>query len=441
MRQAGIRTKVTLAFAGVLVLVLPIVTLTVLYAVEFFDAGGRVEHLSDAGDSVAEVRREAHALFAAASPWSEAELAFEERQRWALVDRIKGVAEHYPGLARHLEAVSGAIDLAVGQHRDRVEALLATPPPPHAWVQALDIFEAAIEADYVAYHARPGPPTTFEVAARAQQLEEQLRKLTDHLRNQAWLAEVLATADERAQRVRLQTLRAQEVTAVGDALLALDQRLVSDQRAAGQRIRDSVDRADRFLITLVLLTLVYVAVTIVVLPRRLVQPLRHITSVMRRAGEGRLGVRPRLGGDDEVGRVAAALDAMLGQLERFDDLKRDRIYRDRQLVRRLLELVPCPVCVVDPQLRLEHANDACKTQLSLPEPYEDTSLMARLGGPDAADLQRTLDDALRRGRRVRGLELELDTPSGESSRIRLSAYPSQCRDGTTSHLMLTWETR
>jgi len=128
--------------------------------------------------------------------------------------------------------------------------------------------------------------------------------------------------------------------------------------------RDSlatVDRAERDVVTVLLLTLVAIVLLLFLLPRQVVSPLRRILNVVRRAAQGDYAAEVQMVGGDEVGQMARELNRLLDRvaLERQEHETLLRTLRqDLELVGRGL---PQAVCVVDKDLVVTYANTAFET--------------------------------------------------------------------------------
>ncbi len=231
----------------------------------------------------------------------------------------------------------------------------------------------------------------------------------------------------------------QDKRRVLDTLARAETALTTGGASAGAAIREDVDEANRFLVTLVLITLVYLGVVVVVLPGRLVRPLAHLRSVMERAGRVRLAVRARVAGGHEISAVSASLNGLLERLKAFDDLKRDRIALDRRRVDALVEGIPTPVAILDTQQGLEVANAAFRRWFGLdPRDLGRTLADTLRLDDDARTLTQAVDQALRSGQTAEGLRV--DILGGEEPRsARLTVTVGQDRAGRTA-FAIAWLT-
>ncbi|MFT5430287.1 MAG: PAS domain-containing protein [Myxococcota bacterium] len=165
----------------------------------------------------------------------------------------------------------------------------------------------------------------------------------------------LHTPREEFSAARAELLDRLETHAV-NALAALKQE--------EQFAESVVDHADRNLFTLTMLTFLLLAVIFVVLPERLVRPIRRLTHLVRGGARGgsepsnRHAVRDAIGGNDELTLLAATFDETLQTLAVFDERKRERITMDGARIDGLLESLDHPTVVLTPDLLLDTPNKA-----------------------------------------------------------------------------------
>jgi PAS domain-containing protein len=396
LKGAGIRTRVALVLLGVAGLVVPQVALTLDYMMDLFAAGASIQATSDLDHEVAGARREITTLLLGRGG-----------------DTSSGGEERLREIGARLEAPSGVLDeatrAAVGRTRQALQAYsdarrAATEraPQAHPWIQALE--DARSEVDLlIARHAATPTDDTGELRRRLRELEAATTGLPGKVAGQALLADLFGPGG-----LGIPGPRAAGWAAL-DALDGLRQALATEIKDAARGVRDRVDVANRYLVTLLLVTLVYLVVVIFMLPARLVRPLHHLTAVMRQAGVGHLSGRVRVVGKDEVGQLSAAANELLDRVERFDILKRDRIYQDHRRIRRLAELASQPLAILDTRLRLEHANQAFQRLFNLKKEYEDARLIDLVAGKDAEALRELLEAALRSGEPTQHLLVELQS--------------------------------
>lgn len=426
----GFRVRLTLALAGVLALVVPQVVLTVDAMVHLYGGGGEVARLGTLGGRAEELAARADALLAAGRGMTPNALT-DAVDRLSHEVRADLTESPIPGSA-------GTIAAALATWRDVIAPVAGAPdadptPDLHPWVSALGHAREANLAAIAAWHANNAQPDGRAAGAHIAWLEDRLAGEPERLQ----LAALPYDLADRAMMGAWTTTRARAIAhaaaAVREGLGALRGSIHERMSAQARSIKGEVDTANRYLVTLVLLTLVYVAALILLLPGRLVGPLRHLRAVMDRAAAGHVDAEARTLGKDEVGQLGRALNALLRRTRSFDALKRDRIVQDRGHIRRLLEMVPSAFAILDPQHRIEHANFAFRKLFRLPDDVEDRSLLDLVEGDDLEPFAELLDDALSRRRAVDGLALTLD--SGDGPRVYLLTLdPARNRAGRVAAL-------
>ena len=377
-QPVGFRLRLTLALAGVLALVVPQVVVTVTAMVRLYDGGTEVARLSALGGRVEALASSAEELFAIPVPAAPGTVhaAADALLHRLAVDLAGNPA---PDTARELAAaVTRWRDAAPQRRRSTV-----TGPAAPAFAALAQEHREALAA-IASWHERsPDATDAAATAAHVRWLEERLARPPGRL----VFASLVHTAANSAADAALAALASHRVSqAARDARShfdALRAALHSALAAEAAALEARVDAANRYLVTLVLLTLIYVAALILLLPGRLVGPLRHLRAVMDRAATGHPQVEARALGADEIGQLGRSLNGLLQRERDFDALKRDRIAQDRGHLRHLLDLVGEPFAILDTHHRVEHANRAFRALLRLPEDDEGRVLTDLLSGDGA----------------------------------------------------------
>ncbi|MGM0574178.1 MAG: HAMP domain-containing protein [Myxococcota bacterium] len=433
-RASGLRSRLGLMLIGVLVLVLWQTGLAIGYTVELFDLAERVERFSDAARLTAELTRSIHVAADERVPADAEALEARVEELSALSEDARRAATEHEAL-KPLGDVANAVDDYAAAVRAAFAAVDARAPTADPWVDALEARRAELQRRINAWDSEHPDPGVEEAMAHVSWLRDFTHRLPDRVAAQALSEGIWTRAAAGAERRRALGGVERGASRVRRGLTLLRTDLAGESAKAGAAIRDTVDRADRYLVTLLLLTTVYVGLILFVFPARLARPFRHLASVIRRASQGRYDVRARLSGVDELGDLGDALNEMLAHAATFDELKRERIYQDHARIRRLADLVPHPVAVLDTHFRLAHANRPFARLFHLGDAYEDRDIRERIVGEDAADLHRALDAALRRQRSVTRTPLVI---SGERE-WRLTVEPGRDSHGRTAWLLMRLE--
>jgi PAS domain-containing protein len=435
-RRAGVRTRLALMLVGVLLLVVLQTVLAVSYTRDLFNQSQRVKSLATASETLDSIRALVYqALDEDSSSGVDQQL---ERLARASADARAGAARE-PTLRPRLESLAESLDAHGALLRDaaRVEAIPSAPSPMAARLLA---WRESVESESLAWLERHPDATLAETSEALIRLREQIDRVPETIVGPGLSEELWRAAAHGAAKRASADFAAESAARVRFDLAISRQDVSSAYSNASAVIGSTVESADRYLITLVLLTLVYIVVLVFVVPERLVAPLRHLASVVQRVSLGRYDVRAHTDFRDEFGTFGENLNHMLDQVLAFDELKRERIYQDRARIARLADLITDPIALVDTRLRLSLANRAFRKLFALAEGYEDVDIRDRLDPADAGELGRALDAALRRHRPVRRLPVSVTGRLGTHA-LALTIEPGRDSTGRIAYLLLRFEHR
>jgi PAS domain-containing protein len=448
LRNASIRAKLMFAFLGVLLLLLPQIVLTVAYMVDFSQAGERIHRSAQATMTAGQLHRQLREALNRPFPRQESDLVEQVRVLDALAVSMEEGKALFDGF-RAKDGRFGPLAKEIATLQEKLIAYAAALPaparamikrtPPRARIDASSAQYLRLKEQYQSW--QPDLPheslSHIQVEAYFSSLKTLAIDVVDTIIEAQHVddKEGSAQAREDAQVLSQDAQARATLLALADGLRA---RITEEGKLDGGSIQASVDAANRILITLVLLTLVYIFVIVLVLPSRLVRPLVHVSSVLEHAATGQLDVRARVVGDDEMGELGGNLNLMLERLGSFDRLKRDRIYEDAGRIKALAELIPTPMAILDTDFSFEYVNAAMQALLGLEDAFLGRRLTDVMGGRDAADLVAILDKSLERRRGLDGLEIHLKVPSGEAA-FTLRTQLGRNRLGQVSYLICTLE--
>lgn len=106
-------------------------------------------------------------------------------------------------------------------------------------------------------------------------------------------------------------------------------------------------RAQRNIITVIIVTGILSIIMVLVLPEYIVRPITSLTKVLNKVGEGDFKSYARINSRDEIGDLAAGYNEMLDRMRRYDELKTQKIASQRRAFDRLLENLRVPACIVN----------------------------------------------------------------------------------------------
>lgn len=276
-----------------------------------------------------------------------------------------------------------------------------------------------------------------------------LRKATD-----AWFREVRRVRNVAPNRKALEALVAQDPSAtdvdfkvlsraVADGHTALDlqvqgagNRVAEDLMLQRKEVGGVVDHADRNLISLLLLIVILIGLLFIVLPERLMQPIRHITHVIRQAESGKLDVRIEGRGDDEVGLLAHTYNQAMARLREFDDRKRDRIVEDAAKLDAILAHFPYPAAILTRGLVTDQANRPFREAFGLGS-RDDGSPLPDVLSVGREELRALLQSSVKQREGMSSRQVELTTAAGAPVAGWMTVDPCRDRRGVVTHLIVT----
>ncbi len=106
-------------------------------------------------------------------------------------------------------------------------------------------------------------------------------------------------------------------------------------------------RAQRNIISVIIVTGILSIIMVLVLPEYIVRPITLLTKVLNKVGEGDFKSYARIHSRDEIGDLAASYNEMLDRMRRYDELKTQKIASQRRAFDRLLENLRVPACIVN----------------------------------------------------------------------------------------------
>jgi signal transduction histidine kinase len=149
---------------------------------------------------------------------------------------------------------------------------------------------------------------------------------------------------------------------------AADRILEINQDAMVQKSDDArkVGENNRSLLVFaVLCALVLGALASVTLTRRALQPLRTLSSAVRRIGEGDLNARANLSGDDEVAEVGREVDTLADKLREYRSSSLGELLQAQQASQAAIDSLPDPVLVISVDGAVLNVNHAAETLLKI----------------------------------------------------------------------------
>ena len=230
------------------------------------------------------------------------------------------------------------------------------------------------------------------------------------------------------------------IGALDSAIFEVRRSALSASETAAGALEDKVDAANRNLVTLAMLTLVYLGALFIFLPSRLLSSFSRIRASLRQAQSGDLTVRAPVEGSDDVTVLAREFNQMMEVLEKFDVRKKDRIYQDAQQIRILGEHSRLSVALVGLDLRLSSMNRRFCELFGIEHPIRGQLLhLSEVCGGGTKELADLLEESVRRRRLVRAHPIEIQDAGGTPRKLTLALEPVRSADARLTHFLLVFD--
>jgi HAMP domain-containing protein len=194
------------------------------------------------------------------------------------------------------------------------------------------------------------------------------------------------------------------------------------------------NRAQRNMLTTIVLTGLVGISLVLFLPARVVRSLRRITHVLQQAERGDLDVAVLPAGSDEVGKLAGHLNRLLRQVRTFDALKTDRMLRAERRLQTLGDGLEEGIVVVDGELRPIFASGPARRLLDVrPEGADDARIAGILAEEGCAAVLR---QALESASVPEDLVVSVDVGTAAPRRLRIHAEAVPEASGKAREILL-----
>jgi len=217
---------------------------------------------------------------------------------------------------------------------------------------------------------------------------------------------------------------------LGDKIYGITQRLAERNWRRMESHREEITRislrAQRNIISIVILTVVIVAYMIAKLPGVIIRPIDKITGIIRQAESGDLSAYAEAGSKDEIGELATFLNKMLKSLRTFDALKTRELSVARAKLKMVISNSEDGVLIIDPDRAVEGISRGAMAMLGIDLRSVGKKVDEVLGEGDFRDF---LDEALDGTGEIAERSITFKGPDGEVRRLRASAHPIRDNKG------------
>jgi signal transduction histidine kinase len=243
-----------------------------------------------------------------------------------------------------LERMDSALLFAIGGRDDRARKQYAENRP---------VFEANLRVE----QNNVTLPGEQEMADKLTSLFGQYVRLTDRFyalhpgspeRTELYFTELLPTF--------------YAIKREADAVLDLNQKNMEDEK---DRSRAAAAESVRLMVVALLAAAVVATVTLLILSRSILEPIRGVTRGARALARGDLDQVVPATTRDELGELAVAFNTMARTIRDFQQAGTERLLRAQQTAQATIDSFPDPVVVVDTAGSVERANPAARRILGV----------------------------------------------------------------------------
>ncbi|HEV8335430.1 MAG TPA: HAMP domain-containing protein [Candidatus Polarisedimenticolia bacterium] len=214
----------------------------------------------------------------------------------------------------------------------------------------------------------------------------------------------------------------------------IEDRALAHAEVHRRHVMSLSNRAQRNLLTTIVLTGLVGISLVLFLPARVVRSLRRVTHVLQQAERGDLDVAALPAGSDEVGKLAGHLNRLLRQVRTFDALKTDRMLRAERRLQTLGDGLEEGIVVVDGELRPIFASGPARRLLDVrPEGADDARIAGILAEEGCAA---ALRQALESASAPEDLVVSVDVGTAAPRRLRIRAEPVPEAGGKAREILL-----
>jgi HAMP domain-containing protein len=203
-------------------------------------------------------------------------------------------------------------------------------------------------------------------------------------------------------------------------------------------IEQVLGHANRNLVTLLLLTVVYLLVLLIILPRQILEPIKRLARLIRRVEPQQLIAYAQSGAGDELSELAGNLHETLERRRRFDANKSEQIVNDQAKLSKLMGVIDHPVAIITRDYLIELANPALGEFLGMKE-LSDEVRFPQLFSQGGTALRKLIDSALNQRQDVDSLPIQLSGAMGDC-RAHVTIKAIRARGGPANTALIIFET-
>ena len=181
---------------------------------------------------------------------------------------------------------------------------------------------------------------------------------------QAAVARLEASAGPERLRVYFDALEPahRAVVSAADEVLGLNQDAMASK---SERARREAERNSTVVVVITAAALGLGLLVSLSLTARMLRPLASLTRTVRRIGEGDLGARVEVTGQDEIATLASEFNTMADRIGQYRSSSLGELLQAQQASQAAIDSLPDPVLVLEPQGGILNLNGAAEAMLHL----------------------------------------------------------------------------
>jgi PAS domain-containing protein len=217
------------------------------------------------------------------------------------------------------------------------------------------------------------PRMLTRIGQQVMQTERELRRLnrSQKLGQDDWMTDLNITLLAASNKLSSDKVRIFEnLKLTSNRVIALTQKISRTARASLSANTDQAihfgARAQRNILTLLLLSFLILGILIYYLPKRIFEPLKGILRALKAVGRGDVDFpMPSLESKDEIGEISRSFCEATRKIRYFNELITDKIVEVKRNQQRILEEIEEGVIIATPDYKITYMNQATRELFKL----------------------------------------------------------------------------
>lgn len=200
---------------------------------------------------------------------------------------------------------------------------------------------------------------------------------------------------------------------------SVERKSTAEIAAGRSRIAAMSNQARKYILSMILVTLLLGFAWILILPKRIAISIHRITNLLRRTELGSLDIPPAPEGSDELGELGRQLNRFVEEIRVFDRLKTEKIQEGENRMRALTGCIDALVFFVNDSFQVIFANDRLLSTFGLNRDRTRKEAFKALSAN--RELQGLVKDLSEGGKETQGKQVTLATGDGDTADFRVAS--------------------